>query len=415
MRTYEMLAWQGRYLLCIWSLALLPMLTWCCLRMAQQRRRGCVVPLLTLGADYVFYQMMAANLLSGRRFAMPVPALLAFLAAAAVAVGVLMRGIVRWQRSHISPMSVKESADSIPVGLCYSRPDGLPKLTNEQMETLCRGCTGAPLLNADAFWEVLCAGRLAQQAECIQAGEQPIVRLPDGVYSFHRRSLTAEGLALNETIAVDVTQEYALNTQLREKQARAAGANRRLKELSGVITAMTIEKETLAAKTRLHDELGKALLSARRWLHTPESVDRSALLEQWRRVTELLKNEGPNAMHPGYVDVVRGAYLLGVEIEVTGVLPELSPARELTETALSVCLTNTLHHAEGTKMFVLCSAGRGAYRIRILNDGRQPDAPVTEGGGLGDLRRRVEGAGGTMRVESAPRFALELTIPKEES
>lgn len=414
MRTYEMLPWHSRYLLCVWALALLPTLTYCFFRMAQQRRRVCAVPLLALGADYFVFQMLTAALLYGRRVAVSVPFFPAFLAAATALVGVLMPGIVRWQRTHISPMSMKESADSLPLGLCYSRPGGLPKLTNARMEALCRGCTGAPLLNADAFWEALRAGYLAPGAVSIQAGEQPIVQLPEGVYSFRRCTLTSEGLPLNELIAVDVTREHLLSTQLQAKQTGAARANRRLKELNSVITAMTIEKETLRAKTRLHDELGKALLSARRWLRAPESVDRAALLAQWRHVTALLKNEGPNAMHPDYVDVVRDAYLLGVEIETQGVLPELSPARELTETALSVCLTNTLRHAGGTKMFVSCAAVSEDYRVRITNDGRAPEGPIREGGGLGDLRRRVERAGGTMTVESAPRFALELTLPKEE-
>ena len=49
----------------------------------------------------------------------------------------------------------------------------------------------------------------------------------------------------------------------------------------------------------------------------------------------------------------------------------------------------------------------------FTNDGAAPETPVTEGGGLTSLRRRVEGAGGRMLVKSMPRFALTVELPME--
>lgn len=68
---------------------------------------------------------------------------------------------------------------------------------------------------------------------------------------------------------MDVTEEYAVSLELREKQERADPVNRRLRALNQTITAMTVEKETLTAKPQLHDELGTLLLSAKRYLCAP--------------------------------------------------------------------------------------------------------------------------------------------------
>ena len=45
----------------------------------------------------------------------------------------------------------------------------------------------------------------------------------------------------------------------------------------------------------------------------------------------------------------------------------------------------------------------------MANDGSRPEKTVTEGGGLGSLRRKAESIGATMRVLSQSEFALIIT------
>jgi hypothetical protein len=53
--------------------------------------------------------------------------------------------------------------------------------------------------------------------------------------------------------------------------------------------------------------------------------------------------------------------------------------------------------------------------MRFTNDGTKPEEPITEGGGLGSLRRKLEGMGALMVVESQPEFALTVTVRKGET
>ena len=55
----------------------------------------------------------------------------------------------------------------------------------------------------------------------------------------------------------------------------------------------------------------------------------------------------------------------------------------------------------------------GHYYVEIRNNGKKPGAPIREGGGLGNLRRRLEQEGAQMKIDSSDGVTLILTIPKE--
>ena len=48
----------------------------------------------------------------------------------------------------------------------------------------------------------------------------------------------------------------------------------------------------------------------------------------------------------------------------------------------------------------------------IRNNGKPPKEKIKEGGGLTNLRHRIENSGGRMTVQSLPRFSLAIEIPK---
>lgn len=56
-----------------------------------------------------------------------------------------------------------------------------------------------------------------------------------------------------------------------------------------------------------------------------------------------------------------------------------------------------------------------SYTVMIRNNGKPPEKTITEGGGLTNLRRRIEKSGGKMTVQSLPEFSLVIDIPKSEN
>ena len=323
--------------------------------------------------------------------------------------------IRKWRKNHISERSVKQSFDSIPTGLCYYWPEGLPKLVNTAMESICQQLTGASLLDAAGFWTQLKNGALPG---CIQRGAEPIYRFSDGqVYSFHSYEMELNGHTLCELVATNVSEEYRIISELNVRRQKVDRVRKRLKELSKTITRTTAEKEVLSAKIRLHDNFGKMLLLTKRYLLEPESVDQKELLTTWRLNIRHLKNEEPEAWQVPYHAIGEQAARLGIDLKVIGELPTEKHLKPIVDTAVTVHVTNVVRHAKGTKAYLnIETIGEGkaeSYQLTFTNDGKVPRAPIQEKGGLVNLRREVEAIGGTMQLHITPQFELILILPKK--
>ena len=96
----------------------------------------------------------------------------------------------------------------------------------------------------------------------------------------------------------------------------------------------------------------------------------------------------------------------------TGSLPKQESVAYLLTCAVRECVTNAVRYAEATELYVAFDEDETQAHVCVTNNGRVPEGDIVEGGGLSTLRRRVERAGGSMIVQSRPRFQLTVTIPK---
>lgn len=399
------------------------------IRMARQGRRD-VFPYLVVSAALIFdmtvfswtawaiqpYGSRWAGAIAARFCSLPLPLILAIHLLLAGGAAVSLNRVLGLQKTRITTLSVKESADSLPAGLCFFWPGGFPKLVNQAMDEISFALRGKSLQNGEAFWQMLFSaedGDVPAQggARIVRGGENPIVRLPDGrTYSMRLQELSFEGRKIYEIVADDITEEYARVLDLREKRAEAEKAGTRLRNMSENIAELTVEREVLGMKIRVHDNLNRALLAVKRALNgkNPEAKEEAARL--WREkilsLDYLTKTENDDV----FEDLSAAAEQFGARIEVRGSLPRTQPLRKLGALAVEVGLSNMLRHAEGTVLTVDCTTPG----VMILtNDGNPPAGAIQEGGGLGNLRRRVEEEGGRMEVCAVPVFSLTVDVRKE--
>ena len=341
---------------------------------------------------------------------------LALLALIAAWVLLSLRRQLIWRRSHVSRASVKEGLDRLPSGLCFYVRDGLPRLVNLRMDALCHQLLGAQLSNGEEFWRRLCEGDVLPGNRALQTGDAPILQTADGrVWSFERSRIDAGGEVV-QIIASDITREHQMNRELEAQNLRLEEMNLRLRIYGENIRELTREKETLSAKMRIHDGFGQALLAAHRLaVQTSGAEQRAEVLRLWRQnltLMERLGEEEPPSQ--GLAGLIESAGAIGMRLTVEGALPpEDAPCAALLESAARECLTNAARHAGSTELRLCLQSVSGRLRAVFTNDGRAPESAIAEGGGLSSLRRSVESAGGSMRVESAPRFRLTLELPPE--
>ncbi len=340
-------------------------------------------------------------------------ALFFFLAAAAV---LIFRQALIWEDSHISARSIGQFMDLLTVGTAFTDAGGKVLVINDCMQKLAVRITGHRLRDGSRFWEKLTAE--AYPFVYFQSRPYPILGLEEGeAWSFERRSLEVRGEPVLELIAVDVSDELQLLEKLEGENRALSEMNARLRTYGKNAEELTRSQEILAAKVRIHDDLGRVLLTTRQMLAEPSGTEeRAALLALWRRTLRLLegKEQRPEGGEDELQDLIRAAEGIGAAIRISGTLPpEGSPQRKVVIAALHECLTNTIRHAGGSVVEAFLRNDGGFYRFSCTNDGNVPDGPLTEGGGLSNLRAMVERIGGTMHVYSEPRFFLAIELPEE--
>ena len=323
--------------------------------------------------------------------------------------------LARWRKEHISRMSIKESVDALPTGLCFSFLDGTPRLVNLRMNALSHALTGHAFDNMDAFWTSLAGGMFAPGNRLVRADESPIVQIADGtVWTFEQKQINMDGMLIRQMTATDTTEEYRLAKQLDEDNARLRKMNERMRRYGETVREVTREKEILDAKVRIHDELGQALIASRRLMAVQTSdEEQNYAVALWRRCVGILSEQPVQEQDDdGFSKLLTAAKTIGVTVKLCGVRPKngTDTARILLSAAHE-CLTNAVRHANSTELYVSVERTEKNWTFVLTNNGDIPCAPIREGGGLSSLRRRIEDGGGEMRLSHTPRFKLTILIP----
>ena len=323
--------------------------------------------------------------------------------------------IDRAHQKMLTPEAIKESLDMLPDGICFSDAEGAPILVNIQMNKLCSEIFGTEIMNVQSFWEELKKGRVRDGVKVLRNEPAVSIRTKDRrIWDFRYNTLHTAGFNVIEITAYDVTRESELTLELARRNTLLNDINKRLRNFNRHIEELTREKEILKTKIKVHDDLGRALLAFRSYvLLSREARNRDKLLELWRQTAETMKYE---AVHNDIEDewelVLEAAELMNVHIVKTGMMPESYAKKQVFLTALREVLSNTVKHAGGHVLYILIETDDNETTIKFTNDGKPPVSPIKETGGLKNLRSIVENAGGSMTIDSIPRFVMYIRFTK---
>lgn len=321
------------------------------------------------------------------------------------------------KRHSLTATSFKESADGLPAGICFFEASGLPRLVNIEMNEICLNTIKMSLLNADMFWKALESGNFSDDCVSLRTGESPIVGYPDGrVMLFRKYRHVNSGEEVFEMVATDVTLLYGLKRDLERKNEELAEMNRRLRIYGDNIVSLTREKEVLAAKIRIHDDMGKLLLTTRKKLSGNLSAkERNTLIEQWKTALSTFNVSKEESGGDTISELIKAARSIGVKIVYDGKKITDKTFRRITVAAAVECMTNVVTHANGNELYVTVREDGKTLTASFTNNGNPPSGEIAEGGGLSSLRTLVEREGGIMTIRSKPAFSLELTMKKGDS
>ena len=306
--------------------------------------------------------------------------------------------------------AIKESFDRLPTAACFFDSTGSIVLCNRQMYQLSR-----QLLDSDMQY-------LGEVEEALSALTNGIVRIEDventylfpdkQVWKFEKTEVTDRyGKGYIQLTAADVTELQRALVQLTDDSRKLEEDSEKLKLLSDNVGALAREKERLEAKSSMHDNLAACITLTKQYITGEfDGIDADIVCREWEKVITFRDAIGLSAKEK----LLDSAKAGGVTVRIRGKEPTDGGA-ELLYTAMQVCLNNAIQYAGATEIYAIIWENERSYTVVIRNNGKPPEKKITEGGGLTNLRRRIENSGGKMTVQSLPEFSLVIEIPKHEN
>ena len=324
--------------------------------------------------------------------------------------GLLYKKISTIKKNRIGKNSIKESLDNLPDGICFSKLDGTPLLVNRQMQEISYDVFGKRLVNDVICARNIKANRFNPATKILK--RDPLIFESDG--KVWQIKVIYHGLE-KETLAYDITLEWALYAQIEKISEANRRTNADLKAYQKKIGEFTRQKENLQAKIKIHDRLGQSLIYFRRYLEkadkTPE--DRRRLEALWRESLLLFDDRKEVPKEPtSWEKLISTAKDIGVEVVVEGEQPDSEREQLLLVDLVHEAMNNAIRHGRAKKIHITLKDDGPTFRCRIVNDGLPPQGPIEEKGGLKNMRQRLAYYGGELSVNTDEGFQLDLSWTK---
>ena len=328
--------------------------------------------------------------------ACPVWALWGFEAVMAVLLAVTVWDILRYRREHVTPDSVKQGMDLLPMGVAFAEPDGAVCFRNLVMDHLSAALTGKLFTDWNTFQAAAGGDQVSVEGKVWQLRSR---KTPDSV--------------LTQITATDMTKQAGVLHDLQAKNRKLRDIQLRLKIYSRQAEQIIIAQELLTARMTVHDVLGSVLLESRHAMSAPGTIDEALLLQALKNAnTYLLREyEGDDTAVDPLTEAIGIARAIGVKVELTGIPPAEEKPRRIFAAAIRECAANAVKHAEGDRLTADARRSDAGYTFTLCSNGQPPSVPIREAGGLLSLRTLAESHHGAMHIETSPGFRLTIRLP----
>lgn len=300
------------------------------------------------------------------------------------------------------PNAVKEAFDKFPSGLCYFNSKGLLIMSNHTMDEIT-----ADLLHKELQYESELLNLLSNCCDNIITSECGTI------WQFHRKKIRRNWM---EYIAVDITEIYRKNKELQNNNEELKKMIENIRTTNRNIVEIAREKEILSMKMRIHNDMGRNILSMHRYyVNGCIASEKEDIIRQINKTISVLSRDDEASDEVDDIkELSEIAESIGVKIEITGEMPENKESIMLIAASIRECITNVVKHAEGDRLFVLINSTDKEHMIEITNNGNKPKGEIVEGGGLKSLRKKITEGMGRMEIISKPECKVIITIPKKE-
>ena len=307
---------------------------------------------------------------------------------------------IKYDRTYITPGTIKLYLDKIPCGICCWRENGRVLFSNICMNSLCAQITGNTLLNGNQFSEAV---------------NGKILSVNDKVWRFVGREIYSGGERLYEMIASDITAEYARTQALEKDKAELSNLNQELWEYYLGIDESVQHQEILQAKMNIHDEMNRLMLSTVA-VNEEDAEALNNIFSLWEQNALLLCMEADKKNSGQTESIASLANALGIKLIWDDDLPEEITNKnfEMFLFTAQEAVINAVKHAHAKEIRISFEQSEEAILCCFTNDGAVPEADIHFAGGLANLALLAQKQGARIETRTGDKFLLILKISRTD-
>ena len=305
--------------------------------------------------------------------------------------------ILRQAERYPGRLSIKYALDQATDGIAFVNVFGHVTYINRTLADILAGLGLSSYDRAQA----LVAAVKAMGVDGRSTDTSCIVKHKDKAYRF------AWDDPLSQISVTDVTKEEELLERIEQGKTLLAQAGEELTQEVQHIDEIQAEKELLAIKGELHDNLAQQLSI----LHMVLLEDQSPDLREVKRMLSTLTLPEPSTETKADPDeLVELLAVIGVRLTIVGDIRQ-DARRLFVCKLLKEASTNAIKHGRAREVEArLDYDDEGNLTVIILNDGVPPQ-DVREGNGLTSLKEQARALGGEVEVRLDP-FAIVAKLPE---
>lgn len=311
-------------------------------------------------------------------------------------------------KNEITQQSIIDAFNNLPMAISIVNEKGLPILVNRQMYSLMEQITGRDFQSIEELKEAL---NIEENIiKIVKDRNNLLIQLKDmTVWQIKEYQIDVDGEKYTHTSLSDVTKIYELSQELKKKNKNLSKQKSQLQKLLQDMVYMKKEEEILAQKLYMHAELGKAILTTQ--LYITNKIP-NAPIKIWEDLIKKLEIPSEDSEQDTSLNqLIEASKEIGCKLVINGDLPKDKDIQYLIITAMREAITNAVRHAKADEVTADIKTDKRFIQVEIQDNSKIVVYDISEGGGLRDLRRKIEKNGGQIQIICDGRVRLKISLP----
>jgi signal transduction histidine kinase len=315
-------------------------------------------------------------------------------------------------RHELSSDSINEAIDTLPTGVMFSDNTGNIILANTMMLNLMQLYSGQQYRDANVLWRHLQSLKNTSYLQKLSVGDKLLFRVRNGPsYLAARQSIRTEAESCNQLTITDVTEEDRSALMLEEQLKLLRADSKKMRSALDNLEALKRQQTLAEVTSQIHDLLGQRITILQQLLNNNDTNNYDDMIPLMQNLVQDIRNDVREDAHETLNNIVATYASIGVTITIAGELPKEKEIATAFVSIIREAATNSVRHSHANLIQIVMNRQNGKQYLQTTDNGIALSEVIHFGTGLNGIKQRIERLGGTLTVNTKPRFTLLMEVP----